>query len=98
MMAILTLTESEFYEQYDLIHNHLDVHAGFDGNLFETYGAELEFVLSMVKSKRVVTVIESTDDQDQSIITFQSGFHYVNRLGYLVTKTEIIGDFIVNAA
>ena len=74
----------------------MDIHAGYEGNLFETYGTELEFVLNMVKSKRVVTVIEGTDDQDQSIITFQSGFHYVNRLGYLVTKTEIIGDFIVN--
>ena len=95
-MVMLTLTEAEFYDTYDLIQNHLNAHASYEGNLFETYGAELVFVLSMVKSKRVVTVIESTDDQDQSIITFQSGFHYVNRLGYLVTKTEIIGDFIVN--
>lgn len=97
-MAMRTLTEAKFYDTYDLIQNHLNANASYEGNLFETYGAELEFVLKMAKSKRVVSVIEGSNDKNQSVITYLSGFHRVNCLGYLVTKTKITDEFIVNAA
>ena len=53
-----TITEEQFYEQFELIPNHIDNNASFSGDMFETYGEELEFVRELAKQKRVVTIIE----------------------------------------
>lgn len=85
--TIINLTEDEFDEQYPLIENHFDPHAtwAFDdgrGCLFGTYGEEVRFV-SRQDPRRIWTLVDG-DDGNQYVI---SGFHFVNRIGYLVSKT-----------
>ena len=59
----------------------------FNGCMYETYGEEEEYVISIAQNeatkKRVWTVVEAGDD---FIIT--AGFHYVNRFGYIITEKE----------
>ena len=50
------------------------------GCLFETYGDELDFVLS--QDPQTVWTFVDGDDGDQYVM---SGFHIVNRIGYLLS-------------
>jgi hypothetical protein len=59
---IKKLTEEEFDAQYELIDNHIDTNAGFDGKMFETFGEEIDFVREMSKQNRVITILESDDN------------------------------------
>jgi hypothetical protein len=88
MAEFRNLTEDEFDEMFELIENHLDDNASFDGCMFETYGEELEFVREKAKENRVITIV----DGDNGNLFYTSGYHLVNRLGYLVTK-EPLPDF-----
>ena len=78
------ITEDEFYEKFTTVKNHLDESAGFDSCLFETYGEELDYVFELSKKEnRVWTVIENDDGEG---LTYATGFHLVNRLGFLITE------------
>ena len=97
---LVQLTEIEFDEKFSLVKNHLDKNASFDGNMFETFGEELEFVKQMAKENRVVTIIEGDCEQDEfgeetPCMYYSSGYHLVNRIGFLVTKEPITFDFEV---
>jgi hypothetical protein len=103
-MTIKKLTEEQFEEQYELIDNHIDDNAAFDGKMFETFGEELKFVFEMSKENRVITIIESDDncedcDEDEveciPDMFYVSGMHLVNRLGFLVTSEPILENFEV---
>ena len=62
--------------------------------MFETYGEELEFVVSMAKEKRVITILEGEDDERGNCVEYYtSGYHFVNRMGYLITKEPIKEEF-----
>ena len=87
--SIITLTEDEFDEQFPLITNHLNPNASWafgdgPGCLFETYGQELEFIRQQ-DPRRVWTFVDG-DDGDQYVI---SGPHFVNPIGYLVSREPI---------
>lgn len=85
----ITMSEDEFYEKYNPLKNHLDSDAAFDGCMFETFGEEVEFINkiaeSLVKGK-IWTIIEV-----EGKFYFVSGWHFINRFGYLVTE-EIVPD------
>src|SRR5262249_3344497 len=57
------------------------------GCLFETYGAELQFVQQ--QDYRTVWTLVDGDDGHQYIV---SGFHIVNRLGYLISTVPVTSD------
>ena len=91
-----TLTEDEFDNTYHLLKNRLVDVCSFNGCMFETYGKELDFIIEMVNvnPKNIWTIV--TDDySDLNII---SGYHIVNKHGYLITMedweedTEVILD------
>ena len=92
-------TEDQFYDKFNLVDNHIDKNAGFDGKLFETYGKELEFVREMAKENRVVTIIETYGDEVDEFgdsipnMYYTSGMHHVNRIGYLITTEPIENEF-----
>jgi hypothetical protein len=83
----------------------------FGGCMYETYGEELKYVLEMAKLNRVVTIIEGEDvedengevdevDEDGDVIThstifYGSGYHLVNRIGFLVLDKPYKNDFEV---
>ena len=85
----IEMTEAEFDNQFQLITNHINPWAGWavddqGGCLFETYGPEFDFVRRFDLS-RVWTLIDG-EDGDMYLV---SGLHYVNRVGYLITRESV---------
>ena len=85
----IEMSEDEFDDKYPLIKNHLNPNAGWacdegPGCLFETYGEELEFVRQ--QDPRTVWTLVDGDDGDQYLT---NGFHFVNRIGYLVSTVPV---------
>ncbi len=82
------LSEEEFEEIYKPQQNHIvgGENAPFNGWMFETYGPELEYILSLANNpdtaKRVWTILEGEGNS----LCYSTGYHLVNRLGYLVTE------------
>ena len=94
------ITEEQFDDLFNLIDNKIDLNASFGGKMFETYGPELAFVQQMAKQNRVITIIESdegdeVDDEGYVIANmyYVSGYHVVNRIGYLITESPIDFEF-----
>jgi hypothetical protein len=88
----LEITEDEFDTRYPLVANHLNPNAswGFGdrpGCLFETYGEELTFVRS--QDPRTIWTLVDGDDGDQYVL---SGYHLVNRIGYLISTIPFPAD------
>ena len=76
-------------QKYQPIKNHFSEPQGefadeFVEDKFETYGEELDYVLSIADTepKRVWTLVEG----DDSNLYITSGYHLVNRLNYFITK------------
>ena len=82
MSEVKKITEDEFYEQFETVENHLDENASYSGCMFETYGEELDYVFELSKKEKRVWTIVETDSDERFYIT---GFHRVNRIGFLVT-------------
>ena len=80
----VSLTWTEFVEQFQPIRNVFSNDE--DQQMFETYGAELDFVQN-VPIDRVWTYLEV---EGGTVIT--NGFHYVNRLGYFITTVPAEED------
>ena len=104
MATLKQITELEFDEMVTLDANHINDNASFDGNMFETYGEEIEYVLEMAKQNRVITIIEgeddnSDDDSDDEEYSpnmyYVSGYHLVNRIGYLISSKPLPFEFEV---
>ena len=86
------ITWEQFEEQYQPQSNHIDDNASMGGYMFETFGAEYEHVLSVHNTEpaRVWTVMGDTGNVDVT-----SGWHFVNRLGYIITTTPADTDIEV---
>ncbi len=85
----IELTEDEFEDRYKLVPNHINRNASWTygdgpGCLFETYGAELAFVRQ--QDPLTVWTLVDGDDGDMYVI---SGFHFVNRIGFLISTVPI---------
>ena len=98
-IAFRKLTEEEFDNEFNLIDNHIDLNSSFDNKMFETFGLELLFVQEMAKQNRVITILESDGDEldEEGYIVpnlyYTSGMHYVNRIGYLISKEPLTFEF-----
>ena len=97
----------EWEETYKPIDNHLDPDKKGTGKpyqcMFETYGAELDFVLQVneVENGRVWTLVQVDldelgveDERDENDIAYDNtaiiaGYHIVNRLGYYITEVGV---------
>lgn len=86
----MRLTEDEFESKFTLVKNHLNNDASLDGCMFETYGAEVNYIASLTKTKTVWTYLEGEDD-----CYFVTGMHLVNCIGYLVSKEKYTEDYEV---
>ena len=74
-------TLDEFEIRFQPIKNCFDKSAAYEGAWFETFGEEESFVRN-ANPKTVWTIVEG--DESTWLI---AGFHFVNRLGYLITQT-----------
>ena len=79
------LTSDEFDARFRLVPNHIDPSRG---DMFETFDEELDFVRSADPS-RICTLIEG-DDGEWYVV---SGYHFVNRLGYLILESPLDYEF-----
>ena len=77
----IELTEDEWIATYKPIKNHLDTNASFNGEMFETYGQEVEFV----KQQNPNTIWMYGDGDDGGGYVW-SGWGFVNRIGYFITE------------
>lgn len=84
------LSEEEFYELVELEENHISANASFDGKMFETFGQEVEYVKSKIKENKVITILASDGD-----LYYSSGYWFVNRIGYLISKKPLKFEFEV---
>jgi hypothetical protein len=85
----IKLSEEEFDDRFPLLINHLNPNASWGtgnegGCLFETYGDELEFVRG--QDPLTIWTLVDGDHRDQYLL---SGFHFVNRIGYLVSSVAL---------
>jgi hypothetical protein len=86
----IKITEDEFDQRYPLVRNHFNPNANWacgdsgGGCLFETYGDEIRFV-SEQDPRTIWTLIDGEDGD----LYVMSGFHFVNRLGYLISKIPV---------
>jgi hypothetical protein len=74
------IREETWWKKFVPKKNHLNNKSSWDGCMYETYGDELEFVLTQPDT-HVWTFLQA-DDKHYVV----SGYHLVNRLGYFVTE------------
>lgn len=70
-------------ELYTMGHEHSispDDMCSFGGCMYETFGEELDYVKTKL-NKNIWTIV----DNEEGDLTIIAGFHFVNRLGYLIT-------------
>lgn len=79
------ITEDNFDEIFKPQKNHLDDNAAFNECMYETYGEELEYVrkINDENPKKVWTIIEA-----DGVMFYSTGYHHVNRIGYLICEVE----------
>jgi hypothetical protein len=87
--TFIELSEDEFDATYPLVPNHINPNASWgvgegSGCLFETYGEELEFV-----RKQDPNTIWTLLDGDEGNLYLASGYHLVNRIGYLISTVGV---------
>jgi len=81
------LTYDDFLGKYHPIKNHLDKNAGYDGYMFETFGKELEYVLATHQHspQNIWTLVEGENND----MWLSPGYHFVDRLAYIITKEPV---------
>jgi len=82
-MTTIEIGDNEWEDTFHPIINPLDSNASCEGQMFETYGEELAYVLEVAnrEPRRVWTYVDG--DKAHIII---SGYHLVNRIGYFITE------------
>ncbi len=81
MDNFIELDYDKWVKTYKPIPNNIDKNASFDGMMFETYGAEVEFV-----KKANPAHIWMFGDGDDGGLYIWSGWGFVNRIGYFITE------------
>jgi hypothetical protein len=81
MDNFIEMTEDEWFNTYKPIPNNIDTNASFDGHMFETYGAEVEFV-----KKADPNHIWTYGQGDDGGLYIWNGWSFVNRIGYFITE------------
>lgn len=77
----------EWVATYKPIKNHIDTNASFDGEMFETYGDEVEFVKAQDEDR-----IWMYGDGDDGGSYIWNGWHFINRIGYFITSVPCPPD------
>ena len=87
MDNFIELDFDEWFDTYKPIPNNIDTNSSFDGHMFETYGAEVEFV-----KKADPSYIWTYGDGDDGGCYVWNGWSFVNRIGYFITEVPCPAD------
>jgi hypothetical protein len=85
----IELTLEQWIERFKPIQNPLTQTAPYDNTMFETYGAELEFVKTQ-DARKIWTLLAEDDE-----MWISAGWSFVNRMGYFVTEEPFPEDDFV---
>ena len=78
-----TITEDQFFEQYKPVRNpNADESEAFNGTMFDNYRDAFD----ALGEDRLFSQNGWTLTEENDVRVIQSGFHYVNRLGYFITE------------
>ena len=80
---LIELSYDEWEEKFKPIQNPLTEGGSYDNCMVETYGDEWEYV----RTKDPKNVWNLVDGEGPHLCII-NGFHYVNRLGYIVTEEQ----------
>lgn len=80
-----SITTEEQFDTLKPLKNHLDDNANFNGLLYETFGAELDYVNQQPNDK-IWTYIDA-----DGVLVLSNGYHTVNRVGYIITELPYHG-------
>lgn len=84
MLEPTNITYEEWVEKFKPIQNELADNASFEGMMFETYGVELDYVLTIVRRTNGLLVWTYIDGDGGTYIV--EGYRLVNRIGYFITQ------------
>ena len=87
MSNFIEMDLDEWAAIYKPIKNHIDTNASFDGEMFETYGDEVDFV-----KQQDPAYIWMYGDGDDGGSYIWNGWHFVNRIGYFITSVPCPPD------
>jgi hypothetical protein len=87
MDTFIEMDFDEWCATYKPIPNNIVEDSSFDGTMFETYGAEVEFV-----KKADPAYIWMYGDGDDGGTYLWNGWHIVNRIGYFITEVPCPPD------
>jgi len=87
MDTFIEMDFDEWCATYKPIPNNIVEDSSFDGTMFETYGAEYEFV-----KKADPAYIWMYGDGDDGGTYIWNGWHIVNRIGYFITEVPCPAD------
>lgn len=73
---------NDWEEKYTPINNPINNSSGWNGQMFDTYGAELAHVLK--QSPEHIWTWWDTDEGSEIV----AGYHLVNRIGYFITENS----------
>jgi len=76
-------------EKYKPVYNHNADNPIWEDYKFETYGKDLEFVRAQ-DPRCIWTLVEGDDGN----LYITNGYHFVNRLNYIVTDVPFEGEFL----
>lgn len=87
-MNTIIISEDQFDDLYQPIPNHIFDHE--EAWFYETYGEEHEYILELVG--RGTNTVWTYQDDDNGDPCLTSGYHVVNRIGYIVTSVPYKDD------
>jgi len=74
-----------FAQKYKPVKNHLNNSAPYDECMYETYGDEYKYIESISVNPNTSNKIWTICEED-GITFIQAGWHFVNRLGYVISE------------
>jgi len=74
------------FDEYKPVKNPLGHDYGFEGCMIETFGDDIDMVRKQWEKDK--TKIWTVLDGEGSNLDIVAGFHFVNRLGYIITEVS----------
>lgn len=84
--TLIKMDIDQWAETFKPIQNHITPDSSFGGEMFETFGNDLEYVLTLVRQgfDKAGMVWTYADGDTGTFIC--EGYHLVNRIGYFITE------------
>lgn len=82
--TIKRMTLDEWEREFRPVKNHLDLDSSFDGEMFETYGDEVNYIISKADGDDYLKVWTYVDGGTGTFII--EGYRLVNRIGHFITE------------